>query len=263
MSEVWTFRDGTLDRAIFNDVVLYNEYRLPSSFAADDIVIDVGTHIGSFAHAVLTRGCENVYGIEPDQTNCEIATEHLSEYLEKGSFTMIRGAVWSSEPNDDQLFFDGYYPFTKAHPGMEGIINTGGGSVIWGVGDPVPKLSFDELIGSTTDSGAQRIRLLKLDCEGAEWPILLTSRRLHLIDEICGEFHEIGGEYLEIGENHPAKRPIFWKSPSAAYTVDVLERFLRDAGFIVTHVRHRRSEGVHEGLGLFFATRDNPANNTP
>ena len=29
-----------------------------------------------------------------------------------------------------------------------------------------------------------------MDCEGSEFPILLTSRMLHLIDNIRGEFHE-------------------------------------------------------------------------
>jgi len=256
MSEVWTFRDGTLDGAIFNDVVLYNEYRLPSCFAANDTIIDVGTHIGSFAHAVLSRGCGTVYGIEPDAANCKIAATHLSEYLERGSFKLIRAAVWRSEPNDDELFFDGYFPFTESHPGMEGIVNTGGGSVIWGAGEPVPKLAFDELVDTVTSGGARRIRLVKLDCEGAEWPILLTSQRLNLVDEICGEFHEIGGEFIEIGENHPAKKPIFWKSVGMTYTIETLEGILRDAGFVVTYVRHQRSTGAPEGMGLFFATRD-------
>jgi hypothetical protein len=41
MTETWRFRNGTLDKAIFNAVVLFNEYRLPDSFAPGDIVIDV------------------------------------------------------------------------------------------------------------------------------------------------------------------------------------------------------------------------------
>src|SRR3979490_1223457 len=60
MGEAWRFRNGTLDQAIFNGVVLFNEYRLPDRFAPGDIVIDVGAHIGSFAEAVLSRGCEKV-----------------------------------------------------------------------------------------------------------------------------------------------------------------------------------------------------------
>ncbi len=32
MSETWSFRDGTLDQAIFNAVVLFNEYQLPERY---------------------------------------------------------------------------------------------------------------------------------------------------------------------------------------------------------------------------------------
>ena len=28
-----------------------------------------------------------------------------------------------------------------------------------------------------------------MDCEGSEFPILFTSKKLHLIDYICGEYH--------------------------------------------------------------------------
>ena len=55
MAEEWKFRPGTLDEAIFNGVVCFNEYQLPSRFAAGDIVIDIGAHIGSFAHAATPR----------------------------------------------------------------------------------------------------------------------------------------------------------------------------------------------------------------
>ena len=49
------FRNGTLDQAIFNGVAVRNEYRLPARFAASDIIIDIGAHIGSFAQAVLSQ----------------------------------------------------------------------------------------------------------------------------------------------------------------------------------------------------------------
>jgi FkbM family methyltransferase len=256
MTETWKFRNETMDRAIFNGVVAYNEYELPPRFAPEDIIIDVGAHIGSFAHAVVLRSCENVCSIEPDRENCEIAAANLREYSERGVVRLVRGAVWRSDPNDDELCFDGYHPFPKSYAGMEGIINTGNGSVIWGEGELVPKLAFDDIADSLTNSGEKRVRLLKLDCEGAEWPILLTSRRLHLIDEICGEFHEIGGQFLEISENRRSKAPIFCTDRRVKYTIGVLERFLNDAGFVVTYHRHRRPTGALEGLGLFFATRE-------
>jgi FkbM family methyltransferase len=256
MTEAWQFRNGTLDRAIFSAVVEFNEYRLPDIFAPGDIVIDVGAHIGAFAEAVLSRGCRKVFCIEADQTNCEIAAAHLRQYIENGHVQLVGAAAWRSDCNTDELYFDGYQPFPKSFIGMEGIVNTGNGSVIWGGGQHVAKVAFDDIVDRVTEGGKNRVRLLKLDCEGAEWPILFTSQRLDLIEEICGEFHEIGGEFLEISEERPTKAPIFSLGNTGKLTVDVLIRYLRDAGFTVVHHRHTRPTGAVEGLGLFFAKRE-------
>ena len=255
MSEEWQFRRDTLDRAIFNHVVAFNEYELPASFLPGDVVVDVGAHIGSFAYAVVSRGCENVYCIEPDRGNVLLAAKTLKPYIEKGHVRLTCGAAWRSDPNDDELYFDGYHFFPKSYTGMEGILNTGNGSVMWGTGEPVRKVAFDDIVDLVTEHGEKRIRLLKLDCEGAEWPILRTSRKLQRIDEICGEFHEIGGLFLEISEDRPVKEPVFRPEHAAACTIDQLVRFLGDAGFAVTYRRHRRPTGALEGLGLFFARR--------
>jgi len=255
LTDGWTFRPSTLDRAVYNGVVNFNEYRLPDSFSPADIVVDIGCHIGSFAHAAITRGCRHVVGFEPDLENFTIASDHLRDDIQQGLVRLTRAAVWRSDPNEDELRFDGYHPFPSSFPGMQGTLNTGNGSVIWGEGEVVPKLAFDDVIDSLSDGGQRRIRLVKLDCEGSEWPILLTSRRLHLIDEICGEFHELGGEYLEITEDRTLPAPIFHHEPSTKYTIEKLEHLLSDAGFSFTYLRHHRPTGVPEGLGLFFATR--------
>src|SRR5215217_6544055 len=41
-------RPDTMDDAIFREVVQGNEYRLPEKIRDDDIVVDIGAHIGSF-----------------------------------------------------------------------------------------------------------------------------------------------------------------------------------------------------------------------
>ena len=168
----------------------------------------------------------------------------------------MHAAVWRSDPNDDELRFDGYQVFPQSFLDLAGVVNTGGGSVMWGVGEPVQKVAFDDVVDLATNRGERRVRLLKLDCEGAEWPILLTSRRLHLIDEIVGEFHELGGPFLEIGEDRPSNAQVFHSDRVAAFTIEELVRFLRDAGFCVTYSRHVRPGGALEGLGYFFATRE-------
>lgn len=258
MADRWKFRPDTLDEAIFNGVVCMNEYRLPEQFQPDDIVIDIGAHIGSFAHATASRGCKHVYSVEPDAANIEIASENLRSYVSEGHVRLVRAAAWRSDVNDDFLLFDGYHPFPKSYAEMTGILNTGNGSVIWGVGEPAEKVAFDDIVDLVTNDRRRRLRLLKLDCEGAEWPILMTSQRLDLVDEICGEFHEIGGQYLEISEDREQQQPIFCDAGSAIFTVETLMAFLSEAGFAASYRRHKRPSGAVEGLGLFFARRSKP-----
>jgi hypothetical protein len=129
--------------------------------------------------------------------------------------------------------------------------------VVWGLGEPVAKIALDDVVDLATNRGEHRVRLLKLDCEGAEWPIVLTSQRLHLVDEIVGEFHELGGPLPEIGEDRPSNAQVFYSDRVAGFTIEELARFLRGAGFGVTYFRHVRPDGALKGLGLFFATRGN------
>jgi len=256
VTDAWSFRPGTLDQSIFDGVVALDEYRLPERFEPDDVVVDVGAHIGSFAYAVVLRGGKHVWSIEPDRTNCAVAAEHLRPYVDRGCVRLMHAAAWRSDPNDDELRFDGYHAFPRSYAGMEGILNTGNGSVVWGLGEPVAKIAFDDVVDLATNRGERRVRLLKLDCEGAEWPILLTSQRLHLIDEIVGEFHELGGPFPEIGEDRPSNAPVFHSDRVAGFTIEELVRLLGDAGFCMTYSRHVRPGGALEGLGYFFATRE-------
>ena len=52
-------------------------------------------------------------------------------------------------------------------------------------------MPFDAVVDDVSMKGARRVNLLKIDCEGAEFPILLTSNRLAAIDRIVGEYHEL------------------------------------------------------------------------
>ncbi len=100
-------------------------------------------------------------------------------------------------------------------------------------------VSFDDLVTSAVPSG-KRVRLLKLDCEGAEWPILFTTRTLDRIDAICGEYHL--GEYPE-----PFHVPGY-----PAFTTEALERFLGKHGFrVVIEPNHH----CRDPIGNFFAQR--------
>jgi hypothetical protein len=128
--------------------------------------------------------------------------------------------------------------------------NRAGMSVLWGElsrpgAEEVRVMPFDQLIDEVTAAGVRRIKLLKIDCEASEFPILLTSRKLCLIDAICGEFHEMGGPYdtIPIPER-------FRVDGINQFSMSLLEERFAQEGFIVHSERYGNSN-----MGLFFAAR--------
>ena len=229
------FREETQDWEIFSATFLNNEYRLPETLGPDDVVIDVGTHIGSFAYLALVRGAGRVYGFEPDLANFELATRNLRVFGDR--VCVQRKAVWRSDRKDDALY---------AYDSMGS--NTGGGCLLWMEGgEKLDVIAFDDLIDEATEGGRKRVSILKLDCEGAEFPILLTSRWLHLIDTICGEYHELDDSILGRGRLPERLRVEGVEHYDRAVIVSHLEK----AGFRVTSTR----DPVTPQFGFFFARR--------
>jgi FkbM family methyltransferase len=222
------FRPGSMDAEIWQHVVAFNEYHLPDSFRSEDAIIDIGGHIGSFSYSALARGAGQVHIYEANAANFELILSNLRQFCGRVAFN--RAAVWRSDRKIDHLFFQP----DSADNGRR----TGGGSVIYPQGQAVPCVAFDDVLQKAS-AGGRRIRLVKIDCEGSEWPILFTSRRLDLIQSMCGEYHEL----THIPE--PAKVLGFPR-----YNAETLKKFLESQGFSV-HLQVT----VPDVLGLFWAER--------
>jgi FkbM family methyltransferase len=238
-----TFRTHTIDQAIFHQVVIENEYRLPDQFAPDDVILDIGTHIGSFCYAALTRGAGRVHGVEAWTENYQMASSNLRDFSDR--LTLHHKAVWRSDREVSRLFFN-----IDPSPGQ-----TAGGFVF----DPasheedaaryvekVEVIRFDDLVLQATDNGQRRVRMLKIDCEGSEFPILLTARQLFRVDAIVGEFHESQGLY-----DHNRILPNAIVEGYDKFTIELLEAQLRRLGFEVAWQRNSYSLDT----GEFFAWR--------
>lgn len=184
-NQLFYARPDTEDEVVFRDVVEMNEYGLPRQFSSDDVVIDIGAHIGSFSYAVLNRGAGKVYAYEAHPINWAIARKNLSGFGDRASCANL--AVWRSDEPTRTLYNDV----------ITGYAHTGGISVLWNEkGVPVRTISLDEILFEVTDGLKKKIRLLKLDCEGSEYPILFTSQHLDVVEEICGEYHEVAPERI-------------------------------------------------------------------
>jgi len=246
LADGFLVRDGLDDERNYTHVVTENEYRLPDAFPPGAIIVDVGAQCGCFSHAVLLRGAGKVYAFEAERSNFEQVLQNLSAACEAGRAEIAHRAVWRS---------DGRGPVILHFTPSEDPSCSGGGNVLRpGEGQAVVTIPLDTILTTVTAQGLRRIHLLKLDCEGSEWPILFTATRLDLVDQIIGEYHEIGGP------NMAALRPDqAWPStiPDRAmmegyeqFTASELEAFLVAQGFSDVQI-----VPYDWWFGLFFARR--------
>jgi FkbM family methyltransferase len=234
MSQPFVFRPGTNDEAMFRHLLTHNEYRLPDHFEPGDIIVDVGVHIGGFCYSALSRGARRVHGFEAEPSNCATARQNVAAFGSR--VTIHNKAVWRSDRPAGTLRVS--YSMDRA--------NTGGHSVFWDMpGVDIPSVPFDDVLLELTDGGKKRIALLKIDCEGSEFPILLTATRLDLVDRIVGEFHEMG-----CARNASAIPEHARVDGVPEFTLEALDAHLRRFGFDVDWERNGDSN-----LGLFFATK--------
>jgi FkbM family methyltransferase len=224
---------------VFHYIVTANEYQLPDRFPPDSLVIDIGANIGIAAYACLARGAGKVLAFEAVPGNAERCTAALAGY---GDGIDVRNlAVWRSDVPPASVR-------VTAPPWYDGWDGTGV-TVMPRTGNQieVASISLDAVLLALQ----RRVNLLKIDCEGAEWPILLTSTRLDQIDAMVGEYHEIGFPGAYYPDPVPAAAQV---NAATAYRIADLVAYLAGQGFLVRYYEHVKGQS---GIGLFFATRKN------
>lgn len=225
-------RPETEDSIVFEAIVDNNEYDLPDQFEPSDVVIDIGAHIGGFSFAALERGAGHVSAYEAHPANYAIACQNLERFGERA--VCHNRAVWRSDQPATMLYNNDLTDYE----------HTGGISVLWNTtGIPVDSISLDEILREASANFQSPIRLLKLHCEGSEYPILFTAKHLAIVKEICGEYHEIESEKI------PDRARI--KAATREFSRQGLKDFLESSGWAVEIEPHEQDER----LGRFRAWR--------
>lgn len=215
----FTVRLGTQDLMVVQEVLCQNEYRLPARFTLKDVIIDVGAHIGAFAAACLIRGAGKVICYEPDPDNFALLQQNLAQFGDQ--VECHPDALWPLSQGEAYLLKREQSRLTA----MSHCIAT--------FGEPVAGLSLDDML----DCGSPVVRLLKLDCEGGEWPGLFEvgASSLSGTQEVIGELH------------HQMKRPDW----PLAWTAEALKAQLSAQGYQV----ELASGTMPEMTSHFFARR--------
>jgi FkbM family methyltransferase len=166
-------RPGTLDLSVINETAFLNPYLSNGfvSLASDSVVVDIGANVGDFA-IQAARLCPDgrVIAVEP-ACSAGGMIEQQARLNGVSNVGWIRAAIGASDsPTASRRPGN---PYARSDADLQ-----------------CPTMTLDRL---AAEHHLDRIDLLKLDCEGAEWEILPSSEHLlPKVRQICMEYHSEG-----------------------------------------------------------------------
>ncbi len=165
---------------IMNEIFRMEVYN-PSGFTIEtnDIVVDIGANVGVFTMFAAQRTRNKVYSFEPFQGNIEFLNRNVSNNDLSNVF--VHSVAVSAENGYTKLFLaeipGGHLLFDHNIKGkLEKYVN-------------VPTITLQYIIDK---NNLPKIDFLKMDCEGAEGSILMSTPKDYLrrINKIAMEFHD-------------------------------------------------------------------------
>jgi FkbM family methyltransferase len=174
------------DEEIIYDTRMKNDYKL-DKFSESDIVIDIGGHIGSFAIECALRGA-NVFVYEPDDENYDLLLRNIEVNNLQNKIVPFKKII-SKRRGKSTLYLD------SLNPGSHSIYKKYVDHDIKG------SIEVDSITLNDITEDLDRVSLIKFDCEGSEYEILIGSD-LTKVEKITMELHDKGKnteliEYLE------------------------------------------------------------------
>jgi FkbM family methyltransferase len=196
-----TLRDYSSDIFILKEIFLNECYALPSIVdPRDGIILDIGANIGLaslYLHATFPEAF--IYAFEPLDENYSLLEKNVS--FEGSKIKPVKMAI--SDHSGKSLFM---HSLDSSNFGGGWISDKGTISI-----NCITLSDFCEV------HHINRIRIMKIDCEGSEYAILYSMNKLWLdkIDVIIGEFHgeealkllSFLSDYFYIGVNKAYNQP--------------------------------------------------------
>jgi FkbM family methyltransferase len=216
--------------AIVANVLHLDEYGISGRrLDPGDVVIDVGANIGVFSYRCHVLGSRAIFCYEPGAQNFKLLESNLGSLP---GVHLFQAAVWRSDYDLPVELVLSEGPNSGAHSVLAAghWVNFAGQQMQDSCGDgyPAKPVQLDEIL-----ERFGRVKILKIDCEGSEFPILLTSRRLDLVERIVGEVHELEEGLMQSLDAHSRV------AGYTSYRLDDVVKRLESFGF---HVTTRRGE---------------------
>ncbi len=174
---------------VFKEIFMEDFYEideLMKHVPASPVVVDIGANVGFFSFLIAAKAKNaKVFAFEPMTINQKLFQENLRRNKDvKHAITVEQKAVTGIETPSVKLFFDDRNENTEIPSVFADFSKENTQST------EVPAISLKKII---EQNQLQSIDVLKLDCEGSEYPILYNSPEeiWPLIKCLCIEVHEI------------------------------------------------------------------------
>lgn len=177
-------RRNSSDRNLINEICIKNDYTRHFKIKEGDIVVDIGANIGIFS-ILASQRAKKVYSFEPVLENFKMLTSNV-KLNQKTNCILLNKAV-SNTVGSRRLFL--------------ADDNFGGNSFSgdhWQVKEHSQSIEVETTNLETfiKKNKIDQIDFLKIDCEGAEYEILMNCSKsvLSKIKKISMEFHNFNGD---------------------------------------------------------------------
>jgi FkbM family methyltransferase len=161
------------DPAMYREVIEANQYHLSSERVKDRVVIDIGANIGAFSLYASVLGAKKVISVEPISTSYSTFLKNIHK-LQLKNITTYKNLV-AEQSNQ-------FIPVSlNTNAGANSMYNVSENYEV------VETITFDYILDSINSNDI----LLKLDCEGGEYDVIMNANagNMERISEIMIEIH--------------------------------------------------------------------------
>jgi FkbM family methyltransferase len=175
---------------VFKEVFLTDFYRireLAASLPENAVVVDVGANAGFFTLLLLSKRPDAwIHAFEPIAGNCDLFTRNIALNPSIAPHVTLRNAAVTGTPADGVDLYTEAEGATSVTASIFAEFTAENQRSV-----RVPAVALPDVLRSLGAVG-----LLKLDCEGSEYPILYETPRelLRNVRAITMEAHEIDGD---------------------------------------------------------------------
>ncbi len=204
-------RTKSTDLMALTNVWMMKEYEIEKfSISQDDIIIDIGAHIGLFS-LLVSKLCSDgkIFSFEPIQNNFNLLIDNLKSNKLQNVFPF--NLAVSENSSEMKLFLN----------------NDDSAHSVFGKNNNFVTVKSIPLKRIFDENNINSCKILKLDCEGAEYEIInsLPDKYFDRIQNIIIEYH-LADSKPELGEN------LILKIKNAGYDITTRQHH-NDMGFLI------------------------------